>query len=339
MTSFGSDWHRFADRHLGNWQGRAMLVNPSAKPLHSVDYSISCSAVSPSTTNRSVLLLETTISTDQSNRQSKPSLRYDLSAFHVFLDGAYSAEHTLLDLPLLLPPEYNLLQSAIELALPVSATERVRSFLLYDKHRTLVAILLLEEVRSHLFDTRAPLALTSLVGEWRGQSETFRHTSRAARPAGFGSPTSPTARAKRVYSHEDVPDELKHPSSTDDGLLKTNTLVRFGWDPPTKTVRRATDIQDMQNNHLGRSVVYGVIDESGLFDVARFDSSTPSETLLIALNNACFVAAPLNRVQGVPISAELGCLVTAGFRRRIVRMYGPKSVASETLTSETLLQH
>ncbi|CDF32655.1 unnamed protein product [Chondrus crispus] len=213
--------------------------------------------------------------------------------------------------------------------------------MLYDSARVLHAVLLLEEVRAGLFDTRAPLALTSLVGEWKGQCETFRHLAADSHPLGFAakpSAKSPSRRAARHYSEEDLPPELKNPSSGPDGLLKTKTVVQFGWDPGAGTVRRATVLTDMQGNELGRSVVYGAImpDQNGLFDVATFESNTENESVFVALPNACFVMAPAKRVRGITAVGELGCLITPGFRRRLVRIYGKSSVVSETLSSESL---
>ena len=208
----------------------------------------------------------------------------------------------------------------------VSASERVRVFLLYDNQRNLSSVVLLEEVRAGLFDTRAPVALTSLVGEWRGQAETFRHPSPQSRPLDSAK-----------YSPDDLPPQLKNPSSTGDGLLRTATTVSFAWDPAKATVRRATILRDMSDNQLGSSVVYGLVDEAGMFDIARFDTHSSSESLLLTLTNACFISAPIKRIRGVSASAELACLVTPTFRRRILRIYGTNSVVSDTLASESLI--
>lgn len=344
MTSFGEDWDRFASRHLGEWFGRSLAISVSNGALiNALPYHLSSQSVSLSQTNPSSLLLSCTVTSSDDSNSAQLLIRYNLNKFHCFTDGSYSADHTLIDLSLLLPPQHRIAQYAIEFALPVSATERVRCFMIYNKLRELDAIILLEEVRSSLFDTREPLAFTSLVGEWRGQSETFRHRDENDSPQGFaarGKPSSPSRRARRSYSEEDLPSELKNPSGSDDGLLRTKTVVQYGWDPVKGTVRRATVLSDMQDNELGRSVIYGQVDSNSdcLFDITRFGQNSANETLFFALNNGCFVMSPMRRVRGVPATGELGCLITAGFRRRLARTYGKTTVASETLASESLLE-
>lgn len=346
MTNFGEDWDRFSSRHLGEWHGRAIALSiPDASLLCSTNYRASSSSVTLSRANPSSLLLKWIIqreSIDTAANSSEVILRYNLDKFHCFPDGSYSADHALVELPLILPDMHLIAQHAIEIALPVSATERIRSFMLYDESRVLHTVLILEEVRSGMFDTREPLALTSLVGEWKGLSETFRHEKEDRRVVGFDpkkGTNSPTRRARRKYSEEDLPSQLKNPSGGNDGLIRTKSSVRFGWDPTNGTIRRSTVLSDMQDHELGRSVVYGAVDTEakGLFDIARFESNTATETLFIALNNGCFVTAPVKRVRGISATAELGCLITPGFRRRLVRMYGKYSVVSETLSSESLV--
>lgn len=346
MTNFGEDWDRFSSRHLGEWHGRAIALSiPDASLLSSTNYRTSSDSVTLSRTNPSSLLLKWNIQPDSTDTATSPSeiiLRYNPDKFHCFPDGSYSADHALVELPLILPDAHPIAQHAIEIALPVSATERTRSFMLYDESRVLHTLVLLEEVRSGMFDTKEPLALTSLVGEWRGLSETFRHENEDKRAVGFErkqGANSPTRRARRKYSEEDLPSQLKNPSGGKDGLIKTKSSVRLGWDPTNGTVRRSTVLSDMQDHELGRSVVYGIVDSQvkGLFDVTRFESNTATETLFVALNNGCFVTAPVKRVRGVSATAELGCLITPGFRRRLVRIYGKSSVASETLSAESLV--
>lgn len=345
MTSYGEDWDRFASRHLGDWQGRSLAITvPQGALISASSYRLSSPSTALSKTNASSLLLTSTLSADVRPAPAPAPflLRYNLEKFHCFPDGAYSADHTLLEIPHLLPAASSLAHHAIEFALPVSATERIRCFLLYDAARALHALLFLEEVRSALFDTRPPLALTSLVGEWQGQCEIFRHDPDDNRSVGFAAKPaakSPTRRAARNYSEDDLPAELKNPSGGEHGLFKTKTVVRYGWDPAKGTVRRATVLADMQGNELGRSVVYGAIHaaQTGLFDVARFESNTENESIFVALPNACFVMAPRRRVLGVSAVAELACLITPSFRRRLTRIYGRSSVASETLSSESLV--
>lgn len=346
MANLGEDWDKFSSRHLGEWHGRATALSiPNASLLCATNYRLSSSPTSLSRTNPSSLLLKWIIqleSTDANTKSSESILRYNLDKFHCFPDGSYSADHALVELPLILPDTHRVAQHAIEITLPVSATERTRCFMLYDESRMLRTVLLLEEVRSGMFDTREPLALTSLVGEWKGLSETFRHEEENMRSVGFGPKKdvkSPTRRARREYPEEDLPSQLKNPSGGKDGLIRTKSSVRFGWDPANDTIRRTTVLCDMQDHELGRSVVYGAADAEarGLFDIARFESNTATETLFIALNNACFVTAPIKRVRGITVIAELGCLITPGFRRRLVRMYGKSGVVSETLSSESLV--
>lgn len=344
MSSYGDDWDRFSSRHLGDWQGRSLAISVADGSLVSAtSYRLSSQSVTLSKTNESSLLLTWTLENESEDAALSTNmlLRYNLEKFHCFPDGSYSADHTLLEMAHLLPNAHRVAHHAIEFALPVSATERIRCFMLYNKARNLENVLLLEEVRSGLFDTREPLALTSLVGEWKGQCETFRHEVENDRPIGFHSKPagkSPTRRARRVYSEDDLPSQLKNPSGGEDGLLKTKTSVHFGWDPAKGVVRRATMLTDMQGNELGRSVVYGSVsaENGGLFDIARFESNTANESVFVALNNACFAMAPMKRVRGVPAAGELGCLITPGFRRRLVRIYGKNTVASETLSSESL---
>lgn len=344
MPSFGEDWERFSSRHLGEWHGRSLALSTTdGSFLSAVNYRLSSTSVCPSQTNPSSLLLKCQVRQDSDEpTQSPPGwlLRYNLDKFHCFADGSYSADHALTEIPMLLPETKRVTHYAIEIALPVSATERIRTFLLYDKERILEAVLLLEEVRSGLFDTREPLALTTLVGEWKGLSQTFRHEPDPQRAFGFGrdaSRQSPTRRARREYSDEDLPPQLKDPSGGSDGLIKSKTVIRFGLDPANGKLRRSTVLRDMQDNELGQSVVYGTVEgEAGrLFDMARLEAKSATESVLIPMNNATFVVAPVKRVRGVPAAAELGCLITPGFRRRLVRMYGKASVVSETLSSES----
>lgn len=345
MGSFGDDWERFSSRHVGEWHIRALAISVSdGSLLSSGSFVITSQPPKRSRINPSSLLLKWNVRDAGSETalrgESELLLRYNLDKLHVFADGSYSADHTLVELDWILPPAYAIAQHAIEFALPVSATERVRAFLVYDERRVLRCLLLLEEARSGLFDTREPLSLTSMTGEWRGVSQTFRYDDEDQPGNGFGAPKrpSPSGRSRRVYDTEDLPPQLKNPSGGDDGLLKTKTVVQFGWDPTKDTVRRATMISDMQDHELGRSVIYGDIDSNdvGLFDIARFESNSPNESVFAVLNNACFIMAPVKRVRGVPSTAELGCHVTPGFRRRIVRVYGKRTVTSETLTSESL---
>lgn len=346
MASFGDDWERFASRHLGDWHARSLAVSVADGSLvSSASFHLSSKSPTRSQTNPSSLLLPWSVTCDdldggRGRVASELHLRYNLAKLHVFTDGTYSADHSLVELGSILPPGHDFAHFAIEFALPASSTERVRAFLLYDESRVLTSLLLLEEARSGLFDTREPLAVSSLVGSWCGISETFRHNAEDDRGVGFGLQNlpSPSRRARRAYDEEDLPSELKNPSGGEDGLLKTKSSIQFGWDPIKGTVRRATVLSDMQDHELGRSVIYGALDSNtgGLFDFIRFESNTATESVLAALNNACFVMAPMKRVRGVPASGELGCHIAPGFRRRLLRIYGKTSVASETLASESL---
>lgn len=346
MASYGDDWERFSSRHLGHWHARSLAISVAdGSVISSASFRLSSHAPVQSQTNPSSLLLPWSVLHDTSNSHSPDSetaelhLRYNLDKLHVFADGTYSADHSLLELCSILPSTHSCVPYAIEFALPASATERVRAFLLYDDNRTLTALLLLEEARSGLFDTRAPLAISSLVGHWAGISETFRHDAASPGGGGFARKTpSPSKRARRVYDENDLPEQLKNASGGGDGLMKTKSAVQFGWDPIKGTVRRATVLSDMQNYPLGRSVIYGALDsnDGGLFDFIRFESRGASESLLAALNNGCFIMAPVKRVRGVPASGELACHITPGFRRRVLRIYGKTTVASETLASESL---
>lgn len=344
MESFGADWDRFTARHLGDWHGRALALSPrDGSLLRACSYQLVTDSVALSRTNRSAVHVAASVVPEGAAPQ--PLLtRYNLDTFHCFADGSFSAEHFLLGLQAFLPPGSPASSSAVELALPLSASERVRCFMLYDGTAELTAVVLLEEARAGMFDSREPLCLSALLGEWRGRSETFRHSDENAGAAvGFGSTTkrfdSPTARrGHSSYSDEDLPNELKNPSSGEDGLLKTQTQVSFGWNPSEGTVRRATVLSDMSGNELGSTVSYGTVhsEQAGLFDLIRFAPDTADEAVSIAMSNSCWLTAPRKRVRGVASSCELGCLVTAGYRRRLARVYGKTSVASETLSAESL---
>ena len=349
MPYLGEDWDRFSSRHLGEWHGKSLALSAKDGSLIKArNYILQSNEPSLSRTNPSSVILPCTIwdtgnedDIQQNPQKEELSIRYNLEKLHCFAEGSYSADHSILDLSFFLSPSHGVIQAAIEFSLPISATERTRSFLLYNKDRVLTTILLLEEARSGLYDTREPLALSSLVGEWKGQSETFRHEDEERQTIGFGTKPaskSPTRRARRDYSEDDLPAELKNPSGSNDGLLRTKTLVLFGWDPTEGTVRRSTVLWDMQDHELGRSVVYGNVEshESSLFDLVRFENNTESESTMMVLTNGCFVMGPNRRARGVSTFGELGCLITPAFRRRLVRMYGKQSVSSETLTSESL---
>lgn len=338
MTEFGGDWDRFENHHLGEWHGRSLALSAQAQLLLSCQYLLQSTTIIRSKTNPENvhLTFQVQLTDSEPAEPVSASIRYNLSSFHVFADGTYSSDHSFPEIPLLVPEDHAQPQSGIQFTLPISSTERVRCFLLYDAQRNLQTVLLLEEVRASLFDTRQPLALTSLVGKWCGQAETFRHETDSKRAVGFGKSNSPTSRAKRQYSDEDLPQQLKNPSGSDDGLLKTKTTVNFGWYPSSGKLRRSTVLQDMQDHELLHTVTHGAAQDCGLFDCAVFDQGTPSETIMLILSNACFVLAPMKRVRGVSVAAELGCLITPGFRRRITRMYGRSVVASETLASESM---
>ncbi len=325
----GQDWARFCARHLGDWDGRCVVVVASTGALEGVhEYQLTSKGVSMSKSNPSSALINYALSDGRIL-----TLRYDVRNFHVFADGSYTADHYVLDLSAVtgLPTATPF---AVEAALPLSASERVRAFLLYDDTRALTHIALLEEAVGGLFDTRAPLSLTALVGEWRGPRETFRHSS----TRGFGD-ASPTTRARTPYSEEDLPRQLKDPSGAPDGTLRTQGAVRWGWDPVADTVRRATVVSDMRGKVLQNLTLYGRREAlpGAMFDVVRFGGAgDPDESVLLALNNGCYVQAPLRRARGVPAAAELCCLVTPAFRRCVKRVYGREGVASETLSSESM---
>lgn len=345
MTDYGEDWDRYAARNLGLWHGRALVVSPSAEIIHATSYTLSSEKVNPSISNPSILqvcsVLESSSLLPTKLDNCNLLTRYDLNSFHCFADSTFSADHSLLHMPGLLPTSCDVAHTAIEFCIPLSATDRARCFLMYNAERHLTEIVLLEEARAAMFDTREPVALTTLIGDWHGLSETFRHEPLYDSGRGFAkggkSIKSPTYRAKKKYSKQDLPEQLKNPSSSDDGLLRTKSTVCLGWDPANGTLRRSTLLHDMQQNELGRSVIYGSVNEKAvMFDMAQFENGTPHESLLVTLNNGCFIMAPIKRARGVPVFAEFGCLVTPSFRRRVVRMYGRTDVISETLAAESL---
>lgn len=308
-----------------------MVCASTGKLTGSREYALRSAGVTMSRANPSSALVKYSLPEGH-----ELTLRYNVSGFHVFADGSYSADHFVLDLSPLTGLETGSTPFAVEAALPLSATERVRAFLLYDDSRSLTHIALLEEAIDGLFDTREPLSLTALVGEWRGPRETFRHEDL---PRGFGAAISPTARARTPYTPDELPRELQDSSAAADGTIRTQGAVRWGWDPAADTVRRSTVVSDMRGNELENLALYGRCEAvpGAMFDLIRFGTpGDPDESILLALNNGCYVQAPLRRARGVPAAAELCCLITPAFRRCVRRVYGRKGVASETLSSESM---
>lgn len=348
MADQGPSWERFCNRNLGKWTGRSIALHgDSARLVCSREYTLSTESLSPLKSNSDFMLLNAKLDVNASgahgesglSADSAISVRYDANSLWVFEDGSYTSDTRLLSLSCILPRD-SVIPFAIEHSLSLSATERVRAFLTYDADDHLETVVILEEAREGLFENRAPLAFTSLVGNWNGQAEAFRRPSVLPSSRGFGpSKRQPGANAPQAglpqqeHSQEDLPDELKHGSAGKEGLMRMKTSVSYGWDPQTGSVRRSTFFSDMQNVELGRSTLYGKIqdDEGGLFDVIRCSDNS----VIVTLSNGCYVSAPRNRARGIPASSELGCLITPHFRRRCVRTYAAHGLASELLASES----
>jgi hypothetical protein len=335
-------WDRFCSRHLGEWTGRSVAISAStARIVSSSSYTLRTKSVAPSRSNPNFVLLsaELNSTTCESGEEhvSMPDVtfRYDTSSFFVFEDGSYSADMRLLTLSSLLP-EGSTVPFAIEHALPVSATERVRVFLIYDTLDQLQTVVHCEETREGLFEDRTPLAFTSLLGDWCGQAETLHRTTSSSNSAGSGFGTNRQKHLPRppLFSKEDLPDELKHSSAGKDGLMRLQTSVSYRWDPSGNAVRRTTALADMSGQKLGTSTIYGRIsqDSEALFDIIRCSDNS----IIVPLPSGCYVSAPLSKARGVPASSELGCLVTPNYRRRCVRTYSATGLASETVATESM---
>lgn len=353
MEDLSPSWNRFCGTQLGKWSGRAVVISASGGLVHSGTYTVSTTSVSPSRSNSSfrILALETRSPPD-SDSAATAEIRYDTEDLHVFDDGSYTASHRLLSLPYALPKSSRAIPLAIEHVLVLSATERMRVFLTYDTTDAFVSAVVLEEARESLFENRPPLAFTSILGEWSGVAESLQRVygsdggkaGSGRRPfrGGFGASASSRSGGSRMgdvspfseYSEEDLPPELQHPSrKADNGLMRFRTLVKYGWDPSSDTLRRTTTLTDMQGVELGMSTVYGevVAEDGALFDIVKCSD----DSIVLTLSNGCWVSAPLSRARGVPGTSELGCLVTPSARRRCTRTYGVKGLASETLVTES----
>lgn len=348
MTNYGPSWDRFCSRNLGKWTGRSIAVSgDSARLVSSNEYILSVESLSPLRSNpdyvqlkANLLLNEFEVEPKQaeSDHKNMISSRYNASSLWVFEDGSYTADTRFLSLSNILPRE-SVIPFAIEHSLSLSATERVRAFFIYDTGDHLETVVILEETREGLFENRAPLAITSLVGNWNGQAEAFHRPPAFSSFRGFGSSKSNNKSGthgglpQTQYSKEDLPDELKHGSAGKEGLMRMKTSVSYGWDPTAGSVRRTTSLADMQGVELGTSTLYGKIcsEDGSLFDIIRCSDNS----VIIALSNGCYVSAPKNRARGIPASSELGCLLTPHFRRRCVRTYASHGLASEMLASES----
>lgn len=339
MSGKNSSWDRYCERHLGQWHGRAVHMScADARLLAAKTYQFTTTSVTRSRANSNVLVVNASLGVEPrghgketSNQATDFSLRYDTESLFVFDDGSYTAESRFLDLPGLLP-DATPVPFAIEHALVVSVSERVRVYSIYDSDQQLSSMLLLEEARDGLFENREPLAITSLVGEWTGQAETYcrPRTSRAGK--GFG--PGPAEETRMEYSKEDLPPELKHASSSKNGLMRIQTQILYGWNPASNLIRRTTKLSDMSGNELGSSIVYGSIaqDGGGMFDLVRFSDGS----VMVALPNGCYACAAPKRARGVPATSEVGCLITPRLRRRCARTYAAWGLASETVAQEGL---
>jgi hypothetical protein len=215
---------------------------------------MSTTSVAPSKANPSYIILTADVRVDHNGSPSSSLLkvdgakhhqmmeRYDTDSFWVFEDGSFTSETRLLSLGELLPRATGAIPFAIELALTLSATERVRVFLVYDKDSKLESVCLVEETREGLFENRPPLAFTSLVGTWTGQSETLHRPTMNTPFSGFGKsnrrrPPVPVSTAS-MYSEDELPPELRAGSAGKDGLLRLKSSQVFGWDPSHNSVRR-----------------------------------------------------------------------------------------------------
>jgi hypothetical protein len=297
--------------------------------------------VAPSRSNPNFVLLSAELrstaseSGEEHARLPDVTFRYDTSSFFVFEDGSYSADMRLLTLSSLLP-ESSTVPFAIEHALPVSATERVRVFLIYDAFDQLQTVVHCEETREGLFENRTPLAFTSLLGDWCGQAETLHRTSSTSNVPGssFGAKRQKPLPRPPSFSKEDLPDELKHSSAGKDGLMRLQTSVSYRWDPSGNAVRRTTALADMSGQELGTSIIYGRISQEigALFDLIRCSDNS----IIVPLPSGCYVSAPLSKARGVPASSELGCLITPNYRRRCARTYSTTGLASEMIATESM---
>lgn len=308
MCKETSHWRRFANAHLGQWDGRCVTlrVQDGCVCVRN-EYALCLRSCTRSVTNHSTML--TTWAHTSTNDLV---LRYDMSTFHCFSDASYTAHHTLINLSPF-TDEHITHAVATELVLMTSATERARVFLVYDSQAMLQYIVHLEEVRLQLFDTRAPLSFTALLGEWTGMAETYRHACKEERKSDI--------------------------SELEGSMLRTRVRVRYAWNPRAGTVRRVTQWSDLDGRILGYATVYGKLEQrdgAWLDSITFGENGAPDEVTCVLLPNAAYVLAPRRRVRGVPVAMEMGCLLTPTFRRRIVRVYGKTSVASETLSAERM---
>jgi Domain of unknown function (DUF3598) len=392
MGDHGKSWDRFISRHLGDWTGRSLAVTAGAKLISAQSYHLSTSSVAPSKANPSYILLSADItpcedgpidpSADSAvgpkewQTAQQIASRYDIDSMFVFEDGSFTSDSRLLSLGRLLPREAGAIPFAIELALMLSATERVRVFIVYDSQSKLESICLAEETREGLFENRPPLAFTSLVGAWNGISETLHRPNVKTPFSGFGkanrmSAAQPVTGIGNTYSKEDLPPELRAGSAGKDGLLRLKSSQVFSWDPTHDSVRRVrllrlpyridsisnccTLLLTRVSSRLSflflafckttvlrdmSEVELGSSTVYGKVDAesgSMFDLVTCSDnTLLLALSNGCYVSAPVLRARGIASTSEFGCLVTPNLRRRISRTYSDKGLASESLVTEAL---
>lgn len=160
-----SAWKRFSERHLGDWYGRSTHVDVRTMEqvrLDAYTWKMGDATIAPYEVRLSGCMTGNGWTSEVNYRVGSPG-------FYVFEDGSYCVQHEMLELN-----DVPLARLAVELCITVTATERVRCFLLYDFESILRRAVLLNEVKEELWEERNQLSLLSLVGRWRGSTTSAR---------------------------------------------------------------------------------------------------------------------------------------------------------------------
>jgi len=266
-------WERFKGRHMGKWSGRSTHVDVRTMAQVRLDeYSWSMSDATFS--NRDVRVTGT-MSGD--GWDWKVAYNIGMPSFYVFEDGSYCAEHEMLEVA-----DIPISRLAVEMCLTISATERLRSFLLYDFESILRRVFLLHEVQDDLWEDRYPTSLLSLVGKWRGETKSARLPSVGA------------------------------------GIISYNSSVSFLWQAADDTVRESFTA-NKDGKIIDKITSYGLVDDEG--DLTAIGWGGPEQRSSFLLNCGSYASAPLSIPPGTPWWCEFSCYINERCRRRIRRLF------------------
>mmetsp|Transcript_1889 Transcript_1889/g.4147 ORF Transcript_1889/g.4147 Transcript_1889/m.4147 type:complete len:363 (-) Transcript_1889:2044-3132(-) len=271
----------------------------------------------------------TTATTAPATLKYEHQLRYKDT--FVFGDGSYCGDHFLFEFP-----HAPLSSLSVEHCIGVSATERIRLFALYGLDRALERVIVCNEVRDSLWETRAPLSVVSLLGTWTGEARTKRSQYsgsgflRFRTSAQFGWDFEKSVRrALHMVSMNDSATLSASSNNAAAGVAPPSESERISETRDSEEIEKKKKIETMQH----RSACYGEYDGG---NKVLYGAGNDTQVMVL-LPHGCYCLCPATLATPAAWQSECACLVADASRKRISRLRNSENMPlSDTLCVESI---